>query len=55
MRKNTAACIAYASYKISMKNPDAVIVVTPSDHLILKEDEFQDVIRKASDQCQRPG
>jgi len=51
MRKNTAACIAYASYKIAQKNPDAVIVVTPSDHLILNEAEFLDVIIKASDQA----
>lgn len=51
MRKNTAACIAYASYKIALKNPDAVVVVTPSDHLILKEEEFNDIIRKACDQA----
>jgi mannose-1-phosphate guanylyltransferase len=51
MRKNTAACIGYASYKIAQRNPDAVIVVTPSDHLILMEEEFQDVIKKASDQA----
>ncbi|MEO5980280.1 MAG: mannose-1-phosphate guanylyltransferase [Chryseolinea sp.] len=51
MRKNTAACIAYASYKIALKNPDAVIVVTPSDHLIMKDDEFRDIINKASDQA----
>ena len=51
MRKNTAACIGYASYKIAQKNPDAIIVVTPSDHLILNEAEFQDVIKKASDQA----
>src|SRR6187549_2057776 len=51
MRKNTAACIAYASYKIVQRNPDAVIVVSPSDHLIMKEDEFQDIIKKAADQA----
>lgn len=51
MRKNTAPCIAYASYKISRKNPDAVIVVTPADHLIMKEEEFQENIRKAADQA----
>jgi mannose-1-phosphate guanylyltransferase len=51
MRKNTAPCIAYASYKIAQKNSDAVIVVSPSDHLILKESEFQEVIKKASDQA----
>jgi len=52
MRKNTAACICYASSKIALKNSNAVIVVSPSDHLILKEKEFQDVIRKAVDQAQ---
>ena len=51
MRKNTAACIAYASYKIQQLNKEAVIVVTPSDHLILKENEFLDVIKKAADQA----
>src|SRR6188768_1964421 len=51
MRKNTAACIAYASYKILQRNPDAVIVVSPSDHLIMKEDEFLDIIKKAADQA----
>ncbi len=49
MRKNTAACIAYASYRIEEINKEAVIVVTPSDQLILNEIEFQDVIKKASD------
>ncbi len=51
MRKNTAACIAYASHKIALKNKDAVIVVSPADHLILKESEFQEIIKKASDQA----
>lgn len=39
-RRNTAPCIAWASYHIRAINPDANIVVAPSDHLILKEDEF---------------
>jgi mannose-1-phosphate guanylyltransferase len=51
MRKNTGACIAYASYKIQQLNPEAVIVVTPSDHLILKENQFLDVVKKAVDQA----
>lgn len=51
MRKNTAPCIAYASYKIHQKNKDAVIVVTPSDHLILKENEFIEIVEKAVDQA----
>lgn len=44
-KKNTAPCIAYANYKIELINPEANIVVTPSDHLILKEKEFIDVIK----------
>jgi len=44
VRRNTAPCIAYANYKIFKKNPNANIVTAPSDHLILKEDEFKKVI-----------
>jgi mannose-1-phosphate guanylyltransferase len=51
MRKNTAACIAYASYRIQHQNKEAVIVVSPSDHLILKEDEFHEIILKAAEQA----
>jgi mannose-1-phosphate guanylyltransferase len=46
-RNNTAPCIAYASYKILKENPDANIVVAPSDHLILKETEFLNKISQA--------
>jgi mannose-1-phosphate guanylyltransferase len=46
-RRNTAPCIAYAAYKILQKNPDANLVVAPSDHLIEKEDIFMDKIRTA--------
>lgn len=45
IRKNTAPCIAYAAYKIASKNPDAVMVAAPSDHLILKEDTFIKAIK----------
>ncbi len=51
MRKNTAPCIAYASHKIAKLNKEAVIVVSPSDHLILNEVEFQQTITKAADQA----
>lgn len=44
-RNNTAPCIAYASYKISKKDPNAIICISPSDHLILKEQEFQTYIK----------
>ncbi len=47
MRRNTAPCIAYAAYKISKINPDARIVVAPSDHIILKEESFTEIIESA--------
>ncbi len=45
--RNTAPCIAYANYKILSKNPNAKIVVAPSDHIILKEEAFVKVINEA--------
>mgnify|MGYP001579196861 CR=1 FL=1 len=47
--RNTAPCIAYANYKIAAKNPNANIIVAPSDHLILKEDEFVRIMQLALD------
>ncbi|MBE0637858.1 MAG: mannose-1-phosphate guanylyltransferase [Bacteroidales bacterium] len=38
--RNTAPCIAYANFKIQSINPDANIVVAPSDHLIMDEELF---------------
>lgn len=46
-RRNTAPCVAWASYHIRALNPDANIVVAPSDHLILKEEEFLGAIQKS--------
>ena len=48
-RRNTAPCIAYAAYHIKARNPNANIVVAPSDHLILKEEEFLSAIQKGFD------
>ena len=45
-RRNTAPCIAWASYHIKKLNPNAIVIVAPSDHLILKEDEFKAAILK---------
>lgn len=47
MRRNTAPCIAFATYRIHSINPNANIVVAPSDHLILKENEFLSIINQA--------
>jgi mannose-1-phosphate guanylyltransferase len=48
-RKNTAPCIAYAAFKINKLNKDANIIVAPSDHIILKEDEFVRIANLAVD------
>lgn len=46
-RRNTAPCVAYANHKIHETNPNAIVVVAPSDHIILKEDEFVSNIETA--------
>jgi len=47
MRRNTAPCIAWATYHIYAINPNANIVVTPSDHLIMNEGNFVQLIESA--------
>jgi len=47
LRRNTAACIAFASYKIKKRDPEAKVIVSPADHLILKEDSFRRRINDA--------
>lgn len=49
LRRNTAPCIAYATYKILQNNPNAKVVVTPSDHLILNEQNFLEVMLNSLD------
>ena len=43
-RRNTAPCIAYVSWRIKVQDPNANIVVTPSDHVVMNVTEFQRVI-----------
>lgn len=50
-RKNTAPCVAYASYKIHKLNPHAITVVAPSDHLILKDSIFTKAIKSCFDKA----
>lgn len=47
--RNTAPCIAYASWKIKAKDKDANIVVTPSDALVIDTEEFRRTIKVALD------
>ena len=48
-RNNTAPCVAYTALKIENINPDANLVVAPSDHIILQESKFLDLIKLALD------
>lgn len=45
--RNTAPCIAYGSMKIAELNPDAVVIVAPSDHTIAMQDTFVAVIEQS--------
>ena len=44
--RNTAPCIAYVSWKILKEDPEAEIVVAPSDHLVLNVPEFQKAVSR---------
>jgi mannose-1-phosphate guanylyltransferase len=39
-RKNTAPCIAYIAFKLLKKDPKALMVAAPSDHLVFEQEEF---------------
>lgn len=47
--RNTAPCIAYAAERLAKEDPEAMMIVTPSDHLILDEVEFINVARECVD------
>ena len=47
--RNTAPCIAYACWKIKRTAPDANIVVTPADALVVDVEDFRRVISTALD------
>lgn len=47
--RNTAPCVAYAAYSLRQRDPDAAMIVTPADHIILNEEEFRAVIGECLD------
>ncbi len=49
--RNTAPCILYSALKIYSQNPDAVILVAPSDHWIKDEGEFLRNIKTSFEAC----
>ncbi len=46
-RKNTAPCIAFIAFKLLKKDPKALMIAAPADHLILETDEFIATAQKA--------
>ena len=43
--RHTAPCIAYAAFKLIQKDPDAVMVVLPADHVILNVRKFHEALQ----------
>jgi mannose-1-phosphate guanylyltransferase len=52
-RKNTAPCIAYISFKLQQRDPEATLVVAPADHLIVEEEKFAAVCQEALSYARR--
>ena len=46
-RKNTAACIAYIAFHLQAKDPDAVMIAAPADHLVTETEQFIHTAQKA--------
>lgn len=56
MIKETAACIGYSAIKLLKKDPEAVMIVLPSDHYIQDEEKFMETLEQGlsiacSDNC----
>lgn len=49
--RNTAPCILYAALKIQKENPNALMIVAPSDHWIEDEQAFSDNVQQAFNFC----
>jgi len=52
-KRNTAPCVAYATYKLYKKNPEATVVVAPADHLIIGDDLFTSTITSALEAAEK--
>lgn len=51
--RNTAPCILYAALKIQKMNPDAVMIVAPSDHWIEDEAAFARDVITCFEKCEK--
>ena len=50
--RNTAPCILYAALKIQKENPNAIMIVAPSDHWIENEEAFTNNVQQAFSYCE---
>ena len=52
-RNNTGPCVAYTALRLEAMDPNATFVIAPSDHVILKEQEFLNRISSALDDASK--
>lgn len=45
--RNTAPCIAWAARHIYKQDPDAILIILPSDHWVSSTEGFQETLKKA--------
>ncbi len=45
-RRNTAPCVAWAAWHIAARDPQASMIVTPSDHLVTREREYEHSVER---------
>lgn len=48
-KRDTAPCIGLAAALVARSDPDAVMVVSPADHIIEPAEAFRDAVRQAAD------
>ena len=53
LRRNTAPCVAYAASVIAQMDPEATLIVTPSDHAVFRQEKFLTDLRQAIDTVQK--
>ncbi|WP_422008431.1 mannose-1-phosphate guanylyltransferase [Roseivirga pacifica] len=47
--RNTAAAVAYPAFKIKQKDPEGIMIVAPSDHVVFKDAVFKENLTTAID------
>ena len=52
-RNNTAPSVAYTALHVEARDPDATLVIAPSDHVILREDAFLTALQIGIDFAER--